>query len=48
LAQADKLTARIDRRRFTFDTICRAYQAMKTGTAASKIIVHIESVISPK
>jgi NADPH:quinone reductase len=48
LAEAGKLAPRIDPRRFTFDTICHAYEAMKTGTAAGKIIVDTESVTSPK
>jgi NADPH2:quinone reductase len=48
LAEAGKLAPRIDPRRFTFDAICHAYEAMKTGTAAGKIIVDTESVTSPK
>jgi len=48
LAKADKLTPRIDPRRFAFDTICHAYQAIKSGTAAGKIIVDTQSVTSPK
>jgi NADPH2:quinone reductase len=48
LAEAGKLRPRIDPRRFTFDTICHAYQAIRSGTAAGKIIVDTESVTSPK
>jgi NADPH2:quinone reductase len=48
LAEAGKLTPRIDPRRFTFDTSCHAYLAMKSGTAAGKIIVDTQSVTSPK
>jgi NADPH2:quinone reductase len=48
LAEAGKLAPRIDLRRFTFETICHAYEAMKTGTVAGKIIVDTEFVASPK
>jgi NADPH2:quinone reductase len=48
LAEAGKLTPRLDPRRFTLGTLCDAYQAVKTRTAAGKIVVDIESAPSPK
>jgi NADPH:quinone reductase len=48
LAADGKLAPGIDPRRFTSDAICHAYEAMKTGTAAGKIVVDTKSVTSSK
>ena len=41
LVEAGKVVPRIDPRRFTLETVGDAYQALKTGPAAGKIVVDI-------
>ncbi len=42
LAEAGKLVPRLDPRRFTLETVCDAYAALKTGKVAGKLVVDIE------
>jgi NADPH:quinone reductase-like Zn-dependent oxidoreductase len=42
LAEAGKIVPRLDRRRFTLETIAGAYQAISTGPATGKIVVDVD------
>jgi NADPH:quinone reductase len=42
LAEAGKLVPHLDRRQFTLETIGEAYQAIKTGPVAGKIVVDVD------
>jgi len=42
LAEAGKIVPRLDRRRFTLETVGDAYRAIATGPAAGKIVVDVD------
>ncbi|CAN7259030.1 zinc-dependent alcohol dehydrogenase family protein [Bosea sp. LjRoot9] len=46
LAEAGKIAPRLDPRRFTLDTACDAYRALKAGRAEGKLVVEISAAPS--
>jgi hypothetical protein len=48
LAEGGKIVPRLDQRHFTLKTIDNAYQALKTGSAAGKIVVDVDLQLLPE